>query len=82
MHVRSLPIEERKAALKKLLGKSHPGIEFHRTFDVEGSIVFHHAWKLGCEGIVSKRLGSPYRSGRSVDWIKVKNRRAGSKTGV
>jgi ATP-dependent DNA ligase len=35
--------------------------------------VFHHACKLGCEGIVSKRLGSPYRFGRSNDWIKVKN---------
>ncbi len=73
MDVRPLPIEERKAALKKVLVKSHPGIEFNRTFDVEGSIVFHHACKLGCEGIVSKRLGSPYRSGRSADWIKVKN---------
>jgi len=28
---------------------------------------------VGCEGIVSKRLGSPYRSGRSRDWVKVKN---------
>jgi bifunctional non-homologous end joining protein LigD len=73
MDVRSLPIEERKAALKKLLRKSHPGIEFNRTFDVEGSIVFHHACKLGCEGIVSKRLGSPYRAGQSEHWIKVKN---------
>src|SRR6202011_2251814 len=70
---RPLPIEERKAALKKLLRKPHPGIAFNRYFDVEGSIVFHHACKLGCEGIVSKRLGSPYRSGRSADWIKVKN---------
>jgi bifunctional non-homologous end joining protein LigD len=42
-------------------------------FDVERSIVFHHACKLGCEGIVSKRLGSLYRSGRSSDWIMVKN---------
>src|SRR5262249_43693066 len=25
------------------------------------------------EGIVSKRLGSPYRSGRSPDWLKSKN---------
>ena len=33
----------------------------------------HHACKLGCEGIVSKRLGSQYHSGRSADWIKVKN---------
>jgi ATP-dependent DNA ligase len=31
------------------------------------------ACKLGCEGIVSKRLGSLYRSGRSKQWLKVKN---------
>jgi hypothetical protein len=41
--------------------------------DVEGSIVFHHARKLGCERIASKRLGSQYRPGWSNDWIKVKN---------
>jgi hypothetical protein len=35
--------------------------------------VFHHACKLGAEGIVSKRLGSRYRSGRSPDWLKLKN---------
>jgi len=34
---------------------------------------FQHACKLGCEGIVSKRLGSMYRSGRSPHWVKVKN---------
>ena len=67
------PIEDRKAALKNLLRPSHPGIAFNKHFDVEGTVVFHHACKLGCEGIVSKRLGSPYRFGRSADWIKVKN---------
>jgi hypothetical protein len=30
----------------------------------DGAIVFEHACRLGCEGIVSKRLGSHYRSGR------------------
>jgi ATP-dependent DNA ligase len=34
------------------------------------------ACKLGCEGIASKRLGSPYRSGRSPHWVKVKNPKA------
>ena len=67
------PIEDRKAALKSLLSRSHPGIAFNKHFDVEGAVVFHHACKLGCEGIVSKRLGSPYRFGRSSDWLKVKN---------
>ena len=38
-----------------------------------GLTVFQHACKLGCEGIVSKRLGSRYRSGRSPDWLKFKN---------
>jgi ATP-dependent DNA ligase len=36
-------------------------------------IVFRHACKLGLEGIVSKRKDSPYRSGRSPDWLKMKN---------
>ena len=67
------PIEDRKAALKSLLSRSHPGIAFNKHFDVEGAVVFHHACKLGCEGIVSKRLGSPYRFGRSSNWLKVKN---------
>jgi ATP-dependent DNA ligase len=38
-----------------------------------GDVVFRHACKLGFEGIVSKRLGSSYRSGRSKDWLKFKN---------
>ena len=67
------PFEDRKAALKKLISNHHPGIAFNKHFDVEGPVVFHHACKLGCEGIVSKRLGSPYRFGRSNDWIKIKN---------
>jgi bifunctional non-homologous end joining protein LigD len=36
-------------------------------------VVFRHACKMGLEGIVSKRLGSRYRSGRSPDWLKMKN---------
>jgi bifunctional non-homologous end joining protein LigD len=31
------------------------------------------ACKMGLEGIVSKRLGSRYRSGRTPDWLKFKN---------
>jgi ATP-dependent DNA ligase len=33
--------------------------------------VFQHACKLGAEGILSKRLGSRYRSG-APDWLKFK----------
>jgi bifunctional non-homologous end joining protein LigD len=38
-----------------------------------GALVFEHACRLGLEGIVSKRRNSPYRSGRSRDWVKSKN---------
>jgi bifunctional non-homologous end joining protein LigD len=42
-------------------------------YEEDGAIVFREACRLGCEGIVSKRLGSIYRRGRSPLWIKVKN---------
>jgi bifunctional non-homologous end joining protein LigD len=45
-------------------------------FDGDGAKIFKHVCKLGCEGIVSKRLGSTYRSGRTQHWIKVKNPKA------
>ena len=68
--LRPQPIEDRKLALKRLLGKAHPGIGYNRHFD---AIVFKNACKLGCEGIVSKRLGTPYKSGRVDHWLKIKN---------
>jgi bifunctional non-homologous end joining protein LigD len=39
----------------------------------DGPAVFEHACRLGFEGIVSKRLDSPYRSGPSKTWLKAKN---------
>jgi ATP-dependent DNA ligase len=39
----------------------------------DGETVFRHACKLRLEGIVSKRKHSAYRSGRSPDWLKMKN---------
>ena len=40
---------------------------------VYGAIIFRHACALGCEGIVSKRLGTPHCSGRVNHWLKIKN---------
>ena len=42
----------------------------------DGAIVFREACRLGCEGIVSKRLASRYRSGRSPHWLKIKSPKA------
>jgi hypothetical protein len=49
------------------------GLLLNEHIDQPGDVVFRHACKMGLEGIVSKRLGSPYRSGRSRHWIKSKN---------
>ena len=37
---------------------------------------------MGLEGIVAKRRDRPYRSGRSPDWIKIKNPNAPAATRV
>jgi bifunctional non-homologous end joining protein LigD len=71
--LRREPIEKRKELLAELLAGSHVSLVFNDCFEDDGAIVYRDACKLGCEGIVSKRLGSAYRSGRSPDWVKVKN---------
>jgi hypothetical protein len=53
--------------------KAGPGIRFNEHMEGDGETVFRHACKLGLEGIVSKRKESAYRSGRSPDWLKMKN---------
>ena len=54
--------------------KAGPGIRFNEHLDYDdGAAVFQHACKMGLEGIVSKLKDSLYRSGRSKDWLKMKN---------
>jgi bifunctional non-homologous end joining protein LigD len=71
--LRRRPIEERKGLLAKLLNGQQTSIVLNQVYDGDGAIVFSLACRLGCEGIVSKRLGSTYRRGRSPLWLKVKN---------
>ena len=71
--LRQEPIEVRKATLASILRKSRPGVRLNEHLEHDdGEAVFRHACKMGLEGIVSKRLGSRYRSGRSPDWLKLK----------
>ena len=68
--LRREPLAVRKATLASLAGVA-PGLRFNEHMDdTDGPLVFQHACKMGLEGIVSKRRDSPYRSGRSSDWIK------------
>jgi bifunctional non-homologous end joining protein LigD len=72
--LRREPLEVRKATLASVLAKAGPGLRLNEHLEHDdGGVVFHHACKLGLEGIVSKRLGSSYHSGRSRDWLKMKN---------
>jgi bifunctional non-homologous end joining protein LigD len=67
------PLEVRKATLASVVAKASPGIRFNEHIEGDGPTVFAHACKLGLDGIVSERLGSRYRSGRSTHWLKLKN---------
>jgi bifunctional non-homologous end joining protein LigD len=67
------PIEKRKELLAELLSGSQLSLVFNECYEEDGVIVNREACRLGCEGIVSKRLGSRYRSGRSQHWLKIKN---------
>ncbi len=73
LDLRPWPIEARKRALAQLLEGAPPALQLVEHLEEDGPVMFAHACRLGCEGIVSKRLGSTYRSGRSPDWLKIKN---------
>jgi bifunctional non-homologous end joining protein LigD len=71
--LREPPLTEREEVLAWLLRGAPAGIALNAHYEADGAIIYKHACALGCEGIVSKRLGSAYRSGRADCWLKVKN---------
>jgi bifunctional non-homologous end joining protein LigD len=71
--LRREPLETRKATLASVLRRTASGLRLNEHIEADGPTVFTHACKMGLEGIVSKRRTSPYRSGRSPDWLKSKN---------
>lgn len=71
--LRREPLTARKAELAALLAHSrNPALRLSEHLSERGPVVFEHACRMGLEGIVSKRIDAPYRSGRSRDWIKSK----------
>jgi bifunctional non-homologous end joining protein LigD len=78
MDIRAVPLAERKARLKQLLdarAKSKAKlIRYVEHFESGGDAILQSACKLLLEGIVSKKLSAPYRSGRSESWTKAKCR--------
>jgi len=66
------PLEERKAALERLLGEGIGIIRYAPHVGGSGAAVFREACRIGVEGIVSKRRDQPYRPGRNATWVKTK----------
>ena len=75
--VRPEPLEERRKRLARLLSRSNKalrdGIQLSEAITGDGAAIFRHVCWMDLEGIVSKRLGSRYVSGRTRAWLKTKN---------
>lgn len=69
--LRSLPLLERKRLLRRIIPPSGL-LRYTEHFESDGELVYQQARQMGFEGIVAKRATSPYRNGRSGDWIKVR----------
>jgi bifunctional non-homologous end joining protein LigD len=73
--VRSLPLEERRRVLEGVLRWSDP-LRMTEQVTGDGAELLARACGEGWEGLIAKRLGTPYVSARSRDWLKLKCTRA------
>jgi len=71
-NLRDRALRERKALLGKLLEDAGETVRISEDIAADAARVFEMACELGAEGIVSKRAGSRYVSGRSSSWLKLK----------
>jgi bifunctional non-homologous end joining protein LigD len=71
--LREVPVEERRAALSTVLKTSKdPLLRFSDAFGEDPEALLNSACQMQMEGLIGKRLGSPYVSRRSSDWVKLK----------
>lgn len=72
--MRAEPLGYRREPLRKLIGSHDPRspIQFSESLSGSGAEILEAACRMGLEGIVSKKLRSTYRSGRSTAWLKAK----------
>jgi bifunctional non-homologous end joining protein LigD len=71
--LRSVPLVERRALLKRLFEQAVPDpVRFSDVFEAAPGDIVASACRLGLEGVIGKRKNSSYVSRRSDDWIKLK----------
>jgi len=73
--LRTLPLLERKALLKKLIRRNRSRLGYLNHVEHDGCLLFEQILRMDLEGIVCKRKDSPYHVTEkpSRHWIKVKN---------
>src|SRR5437763_6758085 len=69
--VRPLPLERRKALLEQVVPVVGP-IKYLSHFAQDGEALYEQVVKMGLEGVVAKKADSPYRAGRSPNWLKIR----------
>jgi DNA ligase D-like protein (predicted ligase) len=69
--VRALPLEERRRVLERVVGWTDP-LRLTEQVTGDGAALLAAACRDGWEGLIAKRLGTPYVSTRSRDWLKLK----------
>jgi DNA ligase D-like protein (predicted ligase) len=66
-----MPLRRRKAALRRAFS-FHGPVRYTPHRNERGEELFEQACAKGWEGLIAKRADSPYRHGRSGDWLKLK----------
>ena len=77
--LRQRELVERRAMLSEII-KPVFAIRYSEHFEGDGAVFFAAAVQYGLEGIVSKKLDAPYKSGPSKAWLKIKNPKAPAAT--
>ncbi|HYO31543.1 MAG TPA: non-homologous end-joining DNA ligase [Nocardioidaceae bacterium] len=66
-----LPLTDRKDLLQELFDWQDP-LRFSESIEGDGATLLDSACRQGWEGLIAKRADSPYRAGRTSEWLKLK----------
>jgi bifunctional non-homologous end joining protein LigD len=69
--LRKLPLLDRKDILRRVLPPVGP-LRYSDHIPEKGAEMFERVAAMGLEGVIAKKAASPYRSGRSADWLKLR----------
>lgn len=72
MDLRRVPLWSRRALLKKSFSNAPAPVHFSEAFELPPRQMFDAACRMGLEGVMAKRRDSPYTSGRTQTWLKLK----------